>query len=573
MTSALVWAQCLPGKSAHAETSIDVMEKQIRLLQVQLKEMKSQQAQHAREVQEARDAARQARIEAESNPYAMRREYVGGAQGLATPRYVGGAQGQATYVSGVQGLSASQSPAPQINNTPYGQITGMPVARSSSQAPLRKGQFAIGGVTITLGGFFEMAGIFRSRNEASDISSNFATIPWLNSPNAHMNEYHQTERQSRLSVLVQGDLNSHLHASGYSEVDFQGSGTASNSRQSNSYVLRARVVYGELQDTENDWYVAGGQMWSLATMFKHGMDERNENIPLVIDAQYLPGFTWTRNTGVRAVKGFNHGEYHIGLSLENPQSVWGGTNYAPPGSTVTVNTAGGQVNNATTTYSDDVAPDIILKGAADPKFGHFEALGMMRFLHDRVSYLGHGQSHVVVAGGGGGAMLIPIIKHKLDFQASGLVGNGIGRYGTSNLADATTNRFGAPVALPEAQVLAGLVGHPIKSMDVYAYGGMEDILGGRSFNVGNKAYGYGNPALIATGCQTEMASNCTATNIKRVTQGTVGFWWRYLHGDYGTMQFGMQYSYTNVRAFAGVGGTAHTDDNMVFLSMRYMPFQ
>jgi hypothetical protein len=553
LTSALVWAHCLPGTSAHAETSIDVMEKQIRLLQVQLKEMKSQQVKRDHEVQEARDAAHQARIEAESNPYALRRQYAGGAQGLDTP----------------QPLAAT------VNNTPYGRITGMPVGRSTSQSPFHKGQFEVAGMTITLGGFVEMAGIFRTRNETADISSNFGAIPWQNSPNAHMNEFHQTERQSRFSALVQGSLNSHLQASGYVEMDFQGAGSASNSRQSNSYVLRDRVMYAELQDKENDWYVAGGQMWSLATMFKHGMDERSENIPLVIDAEYAPGFTWTRNTGVRAVKGFDNGFYHVGISLENPQTVWAASGYTPPGATsVTTTTTGGQVYNPSTTYSDDVAPDVIAKASADPKFGHFEAMGIMRFIHDRVSYLGHGNSHVVVAGGGGGAMLIPIIKHKFDFQASGLVGNGIGRYGTSQLADATTNRFGAPVALSEAQVLVGLIGHPIKSVDVYAYGGMEDVLGGSSFDVGSKAYGYGNPNYITSGCQTEGAAAATCNaNIKRIVQGSVGFWWRYLQGDYGTLSFGMQYSYTNVQGFQGMGGTPHTDDNMVFLSMRYLPFQ
>ncbi|WP_342630031.1 hypothetical protein AAC691_10595 [Nguyenibacter vanlangensis] len=551
LTSALVWTQCLPGKSAHAETSIETMEKQIRLLQVQLKELKVQQARRDREVQEARAAAQQARVEAESNPYAMRRAYANGAQGLATP-------------------SALATP---VYSTPYGQITGMPVGRKSAAAPFHKGQFAIGGVTITLGGFVEMAGIFRTRNETADISSNFGAIPWKNSPNAHMNEYHQSERQSRFAALVQGDLNSRLNVSGYTELDFQGAGSSSNSRQSNSYVLRSRLMYAELQDKPDDWYVAGGQMWSMATMFKHGMGLRDENIPLVIDAQYIPGFTWTRNTGIRAVKGFNHGEYHIGLALENPQSVWGGTTYVPPGATsVTINNPGGQVDNPSTTYSDDVAPDIIVKGTADPSFGHFEALGMMRFLHDRVSYLGHGNSHVVVAGGGGGAMLVPLIKHKLDFQASGLVGNGIGRYGTTNLADATTNRFGTPVALPEAQVLAGLIGHPAKSVDLYAYGGMEDILSGRYFNVGSKAYGYGNPNFVTTGCDTEGSTACSA-NIQRVIQGTVGMWWRYLQGDYGTLSFGAQYSYTNVAGFRGTGGVPHTDDNMVFLSMRYLPFQ
>ena len=44
-------------------------------------------------------------------------------------------------------------------------------------------------------------------------------------------------------------------------------------------------------------------------------------------------------------------------------------------------------------------------------------------------------------------------------------------------------------------------------------------------------------------------------------------------GSYGRMRIGLQYSYTNDKAFAGVGGAPHTDDNMVFTSFRYYPFQ
>ncbi|MBO1359276.1 hypothetical protein J2D73_05630 [Acetobacter sacchari] len=563
LSSALVLTQFGFGRDAHAQAAsqIDVMEKQIRLLQVQLKEMKVQQVHRDHEVAEARENAKQARMAAEGNPYAMRRAYINsnGAPGLDTPP---------PYMT-------AETPY----STAYGRVSGVPSGHGIAKAPIfHKGQFNIGPVTITLGGFLESAGIFRTRNETADISSNFGAIPWGNSPNAHINEYHQTERQSRFAALVAANVSKDVRVSAYTELDFQGAGSSSNSRQSNSYVLRSRLFYGAIEDTADDFYISGGQMWSLATMFKHGMGLRDEQIPLVIDAQYVPGFTWLRNTGVRAVKGFDHGKYHIGVEISNPQAVInagsGGT-YIPKGAlSVTDNNSGGQVYNSDTTYSTDVAPDFVIKGTADPKFGHFEAFGLGRFLHDRVSYLGRGDSHTKFAGGGGGGMVIPIIKNKFDFQASGLAGVGIGRYGTSNLPDYTLNSRGAPAPLPEAQVLVGLIGHPTKSIDLYAYGGMEQILNRSSFNAGGKSYGYGNPNYNVTGCDTEgAASGLCQASIKRVAQGTVGFWWRYLKGDYGTVQLGAQYSYTNVAAFRGVGGTPHTDDNMIFFSMRYLPFQ
>ena len=39
------------------------------------------------------------------------------------------------------------------------------------------------------------------------------------------------------------------------------------------------------------------------------------------------------------------------------------------------------------------------------------------------------------------------------------------------------------------------------------------------------------------------------------------------------MQVGAQYSYTRRMAFQGVGPTPQSDENMVFLSFRYYPFQ
>ncbi len=61
-------------------------------------------------------------------------------------------------------------------------------------------------------------------------------------------------------------------------------------------------------------------------------------------------------------------------------------------------------------------------------------------------------------------------------------------------------------------------------------------------------------------------------------QGTIGGWWRFLHGNFGTVQAGAQYSYTQRSIFKGTtavggGGNKGTDDNMVFVSLRYLPFQ
>jgi len=44
-------------------------------------------------------------------------------------------------------------------------------------------------------------------------------------------------------------------------------------------------------------------------------------------------------------------------------------------------------------------------------------------------------------------------------------------------------------------------------------------------------------------------------------------------GSFGRIQWGLQYSHTERKAFAGAGGVAPVaNDNMVFASFRYYPY-
>ena len=234
---------------------------------------------------------------------------------------------------------------------------------------------------------------------------------------------------------------------------------------------------------------------------------------------------------------------------------------------------GGSLFASTTNCSDEIAPDVILKVTADPGFGHYEAYGLMRFLHDRVSLPGTGHNNTTLAGGGGAGMILPVVPHLVDFQASFLGGAGIGRYGSAQLPDAVLGADGSPKPLPEIEAMVGLVAHPTPKLTLYGYGGKEQI-GARYFASGGKGYGYGSPLYSNTSCDTELgsASACVA-NTSGVVQGTAGFWWNFLHGWYGTTSLGMQYSYTHRQIFGGQGSTPSTDENMVFVSFRYYPFQ
>jgi hypothetical protein len=458
------------------------------------------------------------------------------------------------------------------------------LAAAASAAPpmsLGKGSFKLGGVTVTLGGFAAAEGVYRTRNQTADIASNFNTgIPFAQSPNYHTGEFRASARQSRISLLAQGDVNETTRLSAYFETDFLSAGTTSNSTESNSYTLRLRHAYSTYDNSAWGLHILGGQTWSLMTLSKNGMNPRQEMIPLTIDAQYVPGFNWTRQVQFRVSKDFDNQRVWVGASLEAPQTTYytGPNGLGVTNGTTTLTNPGGSLLNSTANYSNDIAPDLVLKASWDPGFGHYEVFGIGKLMHDRVSVVGDGHNNTVLAGGVGGGAIIPIIPSKLDFQLSGMAGYGIGRYGSAGLPDAVVSQSGAPVPIPEVMGLVGLIGHPVPTLDLYGYVGTEQE-SKKSFNVAGKGYGYGNSLYSNAGCGIELSSAACTGNTSGIVQGTMGAWWRFLQGNFGTMQAGAQYSYTRRNTFAGAVQTngsnraPSTDENMFLVSFRYLPFQ
>ena len=243
-----------------------------------------------------------------------------------------------------------------------------------------------------------------------------------------------------------------MSAEGYLETDFLSAGVSSNSAESNSYTLRIRHFYGVLRNTDNGWYVLGGQNWSLATLYNTAaLNPRTERAPTTIDAQYVVGFNWTRNPQLRFVKRLGD-KASFGVSLESPQASFF-TNGTTPSGTIVTN-AGGSPLNATANYSLDFAPDIIAKFAIDPGYGHFEIYGMERGFRDRYPGTAAGTNNTAWAPAPVVGVILPLAP-QLDFQVSGLAGNGIGRYGSAQLPDATVKYDGTVATISGWQLLTG----------------------------------------------------------------------------------------------------------------------
>jgi len=433
----------------------------------------------------------------------------------------------------------------------------------------------IKGVSVTLGGFVAAESVTRSRNEVADIASSFSAIPFGASTVGHTNETRLTARQSRISGLVQGDVSDSIHLAGYTEVDFLGAAQTANSNETNSYTPRMRVFYTTI-DWDRDFgglHLLAGQNWSLATMNTSGITPRTENPPLNIDAQYVPGFVFARQPQVRFTADIDK-KIWFAVSLENPQTTYYNSGKFLPGVSVLTNGAAGSGYNSANTLSINRVPDVIGKVALQEDLGghalHIEGFGIYRDFYARVNNGGNSGNESTSGGGVGGGVEFALLPKVLDLQASGIWGRGIGRYGASQLPDATLSVDGTLHPIDEWAALVGGTFHVNPNLDIYAYAG-EERERQTAYTSGTIFNGVGNEGYDNTGCDTEGATNCVG-NTRLVEQATVGFWDKPYIGRFGKIQWGVQYSYTERHAFDGKGAAPVTNDNMVFTSIRYYPF-
>jgi peptidoglycan hydrolase CwlO-like protein len=468
------------------------------------------------------------------------------------------------------------------------------------------------GVTLTPGGFMAAETVDRQRAIGGDVNTQFSGMPFTGQTAATFSEFNASARQSRVSLVAEGRAPAGVLRS-YVEADFLSAGTTSNDNESNSYTLRLRQAWGQVALNDR-WTLTGGQMWSLATEYKHGLENNAENIPLTIDAQYNVGFAWERQYGFRMVKQVGQ-HLWFGGAVEESQTLNVGGHNLP---TLLYQQAGnsGGLYNPTANYSYNYAPDLLAKAAYETDWGHFELFGVGRFYRDRIYPNGpapagasqpattsaQGAFTSKAAGGGIGANArVLLLSKKLEIGAHGLFGDGIGRYGTTQLPDATARPDGSLALLTGGSALGSAVWHATDRFDMYAYYGGEYAKRAwyASQYISTTAgptlgqpilVGYGAPTNVVSGCHVEVlpvtspngggdvpgsASNCNA-DTRNFQEGTAGYWFRFYRGSHGTLQQGIQYSYAERRTWQGIGNPAagltnspKAIDNMWFTSFRY----
>ena len=256
-------------------------------------------------------------------------------------------------------------------------------------------------------------------------------------------------------------------------------------------MLRQRQIWGQAENAHG-LRVTGGQMWSLVTEDARGTDNRTEVLPNTVDPQYMVGFNWTRQPGIRLQQRFGDpktGTFTLALAAEQAQITnftaagtgvpnnfffagpgQNGGLYNAAGNVSTGNTAG---TGAITTYANNVAPDTMVKAAFDFPHAHIEVGGLARFLRDYY-YPITGTTTTTTGGvtttaytyapgpylsntatGGGVFGAARYLSKYADVGVEAMAGPGVGRYGAARRCHGQAERHaGADPELPRA-VLPG----------------------------------------------------------------------------------------------------------------------
>jgi len=469
------------------------------------------------------------------------------------------------------------------------------------------------GINITPGGFLAAETVFRTRNDTSDINTDFTGIPYPGVASSKITETQFSGRQSRLWLMAESKIGS-AKVTGYYEGDFLAAAVTSNNRQSNSYGFRQRQAWLSAK-FDSGLYIAGGQMWSLVTESKKGIENRQEQFPLQIDAQYVVGWAWQRAYGFRVAQNFD--KFAVGFSVEGPQTTIGGRNFNPNFFFNNTCDSAGLLNAFDSNgCTINKSPDFLVKATLDPGWGHYEIVGILSPFRARVypcfalsatqpiagctgtTDITGAFNDTRVGGGIGATGRFPVIAKKLDLVAHFQGGDGIGRYSSAQLKDVTARPNGTLAPIRSAAWLGMLEAHPTPKIDFYAYGGGE-YAARTAYIFTNAAghpvgVGYGSPLQNNSGCSTEtVPTGATGPSgsafptgggpcngdIRTIIEGTLGFWHKFYNGPKGRVQWGLQYSYFTKIGWSGNNGSGNAapglslipkaTENMVMTSFRY----
>jgi len=428
--------------------------------------------------------------------------------------------------------------------------------QDATSSPL---QVHLGNITIMPVGFMDLTAVFRNENAGSGIGSNFGSVPYNNSNNAHLSEFRFSPQNSRVGFRVDGDWKG-AHFIGYNEFDFLGtSGNNALGVTNGAFVPRIRLYWVDVRKGQFEFLA--GQSWSMLTPNRRGISPLPGDIfySQVMDVNYVIGLTWTRQPGVRFIYHPNR-KAAIGLALENPNQYIGGSGGGPTSVLPTALSsalAGSQLDNTTAGVlsTPNLSPDIIVKAAFDPTSRvHFEIAGIER--NFKVYNPTAIQTFTKAGGGGSINGNFEVVKN-FRLITNNYWSDGGGRYLFGNAPDLVVRTNGAISPIHSGGVVEGFEAQTKNTLWFGYYG---------AIYVGRDVVVDTNGSLVGYGYRGSANSQNRA-----VQEGTVGFvqtFWK--DPKYGALSLIGQYEYLTRSPWYVAGGApkaAH--DNAIYMDVRY----
>jgi hypothetical protein len=444
-----------------------------------------------------------------------------------------------------------------------------PVAQEEGQEKESPLSFKIGSATFTPGGFVDIENIFRTTNTQNNIATNFAAIPFSNTPQGHLTEYRLTGQFSRFNITVKDKFGAN-DMTGYCEADFSGNDATNVYQTVNGHTFRLRLCFLDLK--RGKWEILGGQTWSWMTPNRTGVGGMPSELWLTYneDQNIGVGFPYTRAAEFRVAYHLND-HWAMGLGIEDPNQFIGGFVALPAAFSTAV---GPQFDNGAQIGTPNLFPDILPKIAYDTELGsrhfHVEAVGLVTGARSAVAPIGGTtfSSHSSVGGGGQIATSFEVFRN-LTFLANAFWSDGGARYLVADGPQLVLRPNAAGTDITPSMVHAGAgsggfewIASQKTTLAIY-YG--EDYFGRNFFpdttNTANPGtiIGYGGPG----------SPNTNNRIIQQATMDWVQTFWK--NPKYGALQYYTQYSYLS-RApwFVATGKPKDAHLSMVYAGVHYV---
>jgi hypothetical protein len=428
----------------------------------------------------------------------------------------------------------------------------------SDRSPLAIG---IGPIELTPTGFIEYSQVWRSKTVTSGLPTNFAGIPFDNTVEGHRRETLSTAANSRLGLQLNAAF-SKVRLLGVIETDFLGFQPGNISTTTNSYGLRLRLAFADLE--AGKWEFLGGQDWSLLTPARKGIPALTSGLMLTqdLDPNIQSGLVWGRVPQFRAVYRPNRG-IAVGASVESGETYAGGSSGAgtitlpsalAPNyfNQVDLGTSGLAVPNPHLDFIGKVAFD--WTGRGRPM--HLEVAGMMNqfALYNPLS-----NQHFSTLGGAGSLNAGFEIGKGLSLMTANFYSDGGGRFIYGEAPALIIEGSGAPSLVHSMSTLQGLEYQATPKLKLWTY------YGGTYINK-NIAIDPSNGGLVGYGYSG--SPNNQNRSIQEVTAGLT----RVFHREpVGTFQASAQYSFVIRHPwYVAPSQPGNANLNMLYISLRYL---